>query len=65
MPTCVWSEPAASDCVSGLPGSLQKYVKNVFEIWFVFEALFFTKNMPKVSNIGSQMDPKIAHGWGN
>ena len=40
VPTCVWSQPAAADRVWGLPGSSQKSVKNVLEIWLDFEARF-------------------------
>ena len=29
VPTCVWIEPARSDCVSGLPRSLPESRKNV------------------------------------
>ena len=62
-PTCVWNEPAAADCVWGLPGSLQECLKNVLELWLGFEARFLAKNMPKVSKMGSQMG-RLAPGGG-
>ena len=59
MSTCVWSEPAAADRVWGLPGSLQKRLQNVLEIWLGFEARFSAKKMPKVSKMGSQMAQQL------
>jgi hypothetical protein len=53
VPTCVWNESAAADCVWGLPGSLQKCLQNVLEIWLGFEARFLAKNTHNVSQMGS------------
>ena len=47
VPTCVWNQPAAADCVWGLPSSPQKSVKNVLEIWLDFEAHLLVKKYKK------------------
>ena len=60
VPTCVWIEPARSDCVSGLSRSLPKSRQNVLEIRHDFKAHFLSKKVPKVSKMDSQMGSKMA-----